>query len=55
MRAQLEPVERYYGAVLLVLMDCQPRTHDIEDMGRQAAGQHPDFLVALPQKADEEK
>ena len=50
-----QAVERYYAAVLLVFTDYKPRTHDIEDMGQQAAKQHSDFLSVFPQSTDEEK
>lgn len=50
-----QSVERYYAAVLLVFTDYKPRTHDIEDMGQQAAKQHSDFLQVFPQSTDEEK
>ena len=50
-----QAVERYYAAVLLVFTDYKPRTHDIEDMGQQAAKQHSDFLQVFPQSNDEEK
>ena len=50
-----QAVERYYAAVLLVFTDYKPRTHDIEDMGQQAAKQHSDFLQVFPQSTDEEK
>ncbi|GAB5527047.1 MAG: HEPN domain-containing protein [Roseivirga sp.] len=50
-----QAVERYYAAVLLVFTDYKPRTHDIEDLGRQAANQHADFLTIFPRSTDEEK
>lgn len=50
-----QAVERYYAAVLLVFTDYKPRTHDIDDMGQQAAKQHSDFLQVFPQSTDEEK
>ena len=50
-----QAVERYYAAILLVFTDYKPRTHDIEDMGQQAAKQHSGFLQVFPQSTDEEK
>lgn len=50
-----QAVERYYAAVLLVFTDYKPRTHDIEDLGRQAAKQHADFIRVFPNSTDKEK
>lgn len=50
-----QAVERYYAAVLLVFTDYKPRTHDIEDMGRQAANQSLEFLSVFPLATEEEK
>jgi len=50
-----QATERYYAAILLVFTNYKPRSHDIEDLGRQATKQHGDFLSVFSQSTDEEK
>ncbi|WP_439556599.1 HEPN domain-containing protein [Dyadobacter sp.] len=46
--------ERYYAAILLVFTDYKPRTHDIEELGKQAEKLHSDFATAFPKNTAEE-
>jgi uncharacterized protein len=50
-----QATERFYAAILLVFTDYKPRTHDIEELGRQAAKLHPDFGTVFPTRTEEEK
>ena len=49
-----QATERYYAATLLVFTDYKPRTHDIEELGKQAEKLHPDFATAFPKNTAEE-
>jgi len=43
-----QAVESFYMAIMLVFTNYKPKTHDIEKLGRQAAGFDPRFLKAFP-------
>lgn len=48
-------VERSYAAVLLVFTHYKPRIHDIEKLGRMAAGCDPQLLTVFPQTTKEQQ
>lgn len=50
-----QAVERFYAAILLVLTQYKPKTHDIEKLARQAAGHEPKLLNVFPRGTAEEK
>lgn len=50
-----QTVERYYSALLLVLIDYKPKTHDIEKLGKLAAAQEPVLLIVFPKGTEEER
>ena len=43
-----QTVESFYMAIVLVFTHYKPKTHDIEKLGRQAAGFDPQFLKVFP-------
>jgi HEPN domain-containing protein len=43
-----QTVESFYMAIVLVFTHYKPKTHDIEKLGRQAAGFDPRFLQVFP-------
>jgi HEPN domain-containing protein/predicted nucleotidyltransferase len=45
---------KYYATVLLVFTDYKPRTHDIEELGKQVEKLHPDFATVFPKNTAEE-
>ncbi|MEO6285378.1 MAG: HEPN domain-containing protein [Dyadobacter sp.] len=49
-----QTTERLYAAILLVFTDYKPRTHDIEELGKQVEKLHPDFVTAFPKNTAEE-
>ncbi|CAG5068014.1 hypothetical protein DYBT9623_00742 [Dyadobacter sp. CECT 9623] len=49
-----QATERYYATTLLVFTDYKPRTHDIEELGKQVEKLHPDFATAFPKNTAEE-
>ena len=49
-----QATERYYAAILLVFTDYKPRTHDIEELGKQVEKLHSDFVIVFPKKTAEE-
>ncbi|MCE6991422.1 HEPN domain-containing protein [Dyadobacter sp. CY323] len=49
-----QATERYYAAILLVFTDYKPRTHDIEELGKQVEKLHSDFATVFPKKTAEE-
>jgi predicted nucleotidyltransferase/HEPN domain-containing protein len=49
-----QATERYYATNLLVFTDYKPRTHDIEELGRQVEKLHPDFVTVFPKNTAEE-
>jgi HEPN domain-containing protein/predicted nucleotidyltransferase len=50
-----QATERYYSALLLVLTDYKPKTHDIEELGKLVAAQEPKLLEVFPQGTEEER
>ncbi len=50
-----QATERYYSALLLVLTDYKPKTHDIKKLGKLAAAQEPILLEVFPQGTEEER
>ncbi|MHC4153724.1 MAG: HEPN domain-containing protein [Planctomycetota bacterium] len=50
-----QATERVYIAVLLVFTGYRPNTHDIEKMGRKAAGFNPEFLKVFPRATAEQE
>lgn len=50
-----QAVERYYSAILLVLTDYKPKTHDIERLGKLAAAQQPILLEVFPKGTEEDR
>ncbi|KAA0992442.1 HEPN domain-containing protein [Dyadobacter aurulentus] len=49
-----QATERYYSAILLVFTDYKPRTHDIEELGKQVEKLHPNFATVFPKNTAEE-
>lgn len=49
-----QATERFYSAVLLVLTRYKPKTHNIEELGKLAAAQQPEFLKVFPKGTDEQ-
>jgi HEPN domain-containing protein/predicted nucleotidyltransferase len=49
-----QATERYYSTILLVFTDYKPRTHDIEELGKQVEKLHHDFVTVFPKKTAEE-
>ncbi|WP_082489323.1 HEPN domain-containing protein [Dyadobacter sp. Leaf189] len=49
-----QATETYYAAILLVFTDYKPRTHDIEELGKQVEKLHSDFSTVFPKKTAEE-
>ena len=50
-----QAVERYYSALLLVLTDYRPKTHDLERLGNLAAAQKPEVLDVFPRGTESER
>ena len=50
-----QATERFYGALLLVLTDYKPKTHDLDDLGTLVAGRDPTLLGVFPQGTKEER
>ena len=50
-----QAAERYYSALLLVLTDYRPKTHDIERLGSLAAAQEPVILEVFPKGTEKER
>ena len=49
-----QATERYYSAFLLVFTRYKPKTHNIEELGKLAAAQQPEFLRVFPRGTDEQ-
>ncbi|TLU99534.1 HEPN domain-containing protein [Dyadobacter luticola] len=49
-----QATEKYYATTLLVFTDYKPRTHDIEELGKQVEKLHPDFSTVFPKNTAEE-
>ncbi|QRR01318.1 HEPN domain-containing protein [Dyadobacter sandarakinus] len=49
-----QTTETYYAAILLVFTDYKPRTHDIEELGKQVENLHSDFKTVFPKNTPEE-
>ncbi len=43
-----QSVERLFSAILLVFTKYKPKTHNLQELERMAASQHPDFLKWFP-------
>jgi len=50
-----QSVERFFTTVLLVFTDYKPKTHDLEDLNRQAGYADIRFKTVFPNQTDEEK
>jgi len=50
-----QATERYYSALLLVLTDYKPKTHDIKKLGKLVAAQEPKLLEVFPLGTAEER
>ena len=50
-----QATERFYSALLLVLIDYKPKTHDIERLGNLVAAQEPKLLEVFPKGTEEER
>jgi predicted nucleotidyltransferase/HEPN domain-containing protein len=50
-----QATEQFYSAILLVFTGYKPKIHDIEELGKKAAGQEPEFLQVFPKGTPEEK
>jgi len=50
-----QATERYYSAILLVLTDYNPKTHDLEKLGNLAPGREPKLLEVFPLGTAEER
>ncbi|MFQ5632390.1 MAG: HEPN domain-containing protein [bacterium] len=50
-----QAVESFYAAILLVFTLYKPKIHDIEKLGRQAAGHDPQLLSVFPRGTKEER
>lgn len=49
-----QATERFYSTILLVFTQYRPKLHDIEKLGRQAAGHEPKLLNVFPKGTAEE-
>lgn len=49
-----QATETYYAATLLVFTDYKPRTHDIEELGKQVEKLHSEFSTVFPKNTIEE-
>jgi HEPN domain-containing protein/predicted nucleotidyltransferase len=50
-----QSTERYYHTILLVFTGYKPKTHDLEELGRQAKNLVPEFDKVFPKATKEEK
>jgi HEPN domain-containing protein/predicted nucleotidyltransferase len=50
-----QAVERFYSALLLVLTDYKPKTHDIEKLGQFSAAQDRKLLEVFPKGTEDER
>ena len=50
-----QAAERYFMTILLVFTDYKPRTHDLEDLNRQAGYVDVRFKTIFPNQTEEEK
>ncbi len=50
-----QATERFYHAILLVFTGYKPKTHDIEELGRQAKTLDAEFAKVFPNSTKEEK
>ena len=50
-----QATERFYSSILLVFTQYRPKIHDIERLGRQAAGHEPKLLNIFPKGTQKEK
>ncbi len=50
-----QATERYYHTILLVFTGYKPKTHDIEELGRQAKNLDAEFAKVFPNNTKEEK
>ncbi|NOQ25417.1 MAG: HEPN domain-containing protein [Bacteroidales bacterium] len=50
-----QATERYYHALILVFTGYKPKTHDLEELGRQAKNFNPEFNKVFPKCTKEEK
>ncbi len=50
-----QATERFYSALLLVLIDYKPKTHDIEKLAKLVAAQEPKILEVFPKGTEEER
>ena len=50
-----QAAERYYVSVLLVFTDYKPKTHDLNELNREAGYVDPRFKMIFPNQTDEEK
>lgn len=50
-----QATERYYHALILVFTGYKPKTHDLENLGRQARNFNPEFNKVFPKCSKEEK
>lgn len=50
-----QATERFYSAIILVFTQYRPKIHDIEKLGRQAAGHEPELLNVFPKGTTREK
>jgi predicted nucleotidyltransferase/HEPN domain-containing protein len=50
-----QATERLYHAVLLVFIAYKPKTHNIEELGKQCGHLHPSFRDVFPQDTPEDK
>lgn len=50
-----QATERYYATILLVFTDYKPRTHDIEELGKQIEKLHSEFASVFPKKTPEQE
>ncbi len=50
-----QATERYYHAIILVFTGYKPKTHDLEELGRQAKNLDPEFDKVFPKSTKEEK
>lgn len=49
-----QATEKHYATILLVFTDYKPRTHDIEELGKQIEKLDPDFATVFPKNTTEE-
>ncbi len=50
-----QATERFFNAIVLTFTRYKPKTHDIEDLDRQASNLHAEFFTVFPRATQEQK